>query len=71
VIIATTYGGCQQGKQPGTPDTPHCTGPHDSTIPPLPPGTYHVEVGTQHVSPTPVLPPPMLVRLLPTGARSR
>jgi hypothetical protein len=71
VIIATTYGGCQQGKQPGTPDTPHCTGPHDSTIPPLPPGTYHVEVGTQHVSPTPVLPRPMLVRLLPTGARSR
>jgi hypothetical protein len=65
VTIPTSYTGCQQGKQHGTPDLPHCIGAHDSTMPVLPPGTYHVVVGTQHVTPAPTLPRPVLIRLLP------
>jgi hypothetical protein len=65
VKIATTYTGCQQGNRSGTAKLPHCIGRHDSEIPPLPPGDYRVEVGTQHVSAAPALPQPRRVTLTP------
>jgi hypothetical protein len=67
VKILTTYNGCQQGSQPGTADMPHCQGPHDTGIPPLPPGEYQVHLGTQNVSPTPAMPRPAHITLTPVA----
>jgi hypothetical protein len=65
VTIETTYNDCRQGKQPGTPDVPHCL-PQNPIIPPLPPGRYDVVVGTQNVTPAPALPRVVAITLLPT-----
>jgi hypothetical protein len=62
VIILTTFTQCQQGKQPGTPDTPHCVGPNSSP-PNLPAGNYRAEVGTQSTSVQPLLSKPQPVTL--------
>ena len=61
--IRTTFTQCQQGKQQGTADMPHCLGPNDSNLPNLPPGTYWAEVKTQSTSVAPVLSSPQKVRL--------
>lgn len=66
VIILTTFTQCQQGKQPGTADTPHCLGPNDSRPPDLPAGTYRAEVGTQSTSVQPLLSKPQPVTLTAT-----
>jgi hypothetical protein len=67
ITIDTTYDRCLQGKQPGTPDSPHCRGPNDDQIPALPPGTYRARIRTQHTSTTPTLPKPIVVILRPVG----
>lgn len=66
VIILTTFTQCLQGKQPGTPDAPHCVGPNDSSPPNLPAGTYRAEVLTQSTSVQPLLSKPQPVTLTPT-----
>lgn len=63
VIIPTTFAACAQGKQLGTPNTPHCLGPHDNVMPRLPPGRYRVVVETQSTSIRPVLPRPQPITL--------
>jgi hypothetical protein len=65
VTIATTYQGCQQGRLPGTRQMPHCMGAGDSTLPPLPPGRYRVNVVPQQLSVTPALSRPIWITLLP------
>ena len=65
VTIATTYQGCQQGRLPGTRQLPHCMGAADSTLPPIPPGRYLVDIVPQGLSVTPMMPPPIWITLLP------
>jgi hypothetical protein len=65
VTIATTYQGCQQGRLPGTRQMPHCMGAADSTLPPLPPGRYRVNVVPQQLSVTPALSRPIWITLVP------
>jgi hypothetical protein len=63
VSISTRFDQCGQGKQAGTPDFPHCLGPHDDILPKLPPGNYRAVVKTMRTSIPPILSKPQPITL--------